>query len=1617
MTERQGTAWPTGRGTLAPWFSKGRSLLLTLALLVGAAAIAQVATPTPTPSFCYGSDCRDTLDKAEQVMRAASGNASVANLLEQAETNLFADAGTAEFVFRVKDQPGTLYAPSYLVAGGAGGNLISGGHGCTRSDDPNLSNSWCADEDELVGRAVDKYRALYPACTFSAATPVTERVLPYAAVAGRESPIPAQYGIVEYGRRQYRTDYTCESGSGSYLFEIRQEASFVCSASYTRLSDAVANDGVGDLSLPTLCKYTGPSRRITGPIQQCGSCAGSPSPIHPATGEKQRHESDFVFAGTTFTRHYRSLRQFRNNQKFAVAWAHTWSDRVVGAGSSTTPYAHIDEQGNFEAYTFVSSGRYRGQSSVDRVLERVNAGGIGWRLRFPDGETREFDLSGFLIAVRHPDDPRNDVTIAWVDQSVSTVTDAQGRQLRFFYVNHLLQRIVLPDSTEYLYGHDADRNLTSVLNPDWSMRFYHYNEAGLVGAPEQRHALTGITDEYSQRIGSFSYDTRGRVTESRMLGTPNESTQVSYPNEDAATVQTASSGSDSYVIQPGTYRRILSMADSVGSRSFVYDTSGRLESMTDARGTITRYEYTGAYRTATIEAFGTPEQRRTEIDRDPVSGRILERRVLDAVGALQAKTVWTYNARHQPITLTRIDPATLASRVVSFTYCEPADMTAGSCPMVGLLTAVNGPRADVSDVTTYTYRMADEATCATAPTTCPYRRGDLWKTTNALGQSVEIAKADGAGRTKSVVDATGTTTDIEYNTRGWASARKVRGTNAGSESDDRIDRFWYYPFGAIKRVLQSDGMEATFTYDTAHRLTTVGDNRGNAIQYTLNGAGDRIGEQVFDGSGAIRRSLSRTYDDLGRLQTQLDAYGRTTAFEYDDEGLPTATTDPLLRRAENTFDALGRLKRSIENVGGIAAQTQRQYDALDRTTRVTDPKGLETVYTYNGFGDVVQLQSPDTGTATSGYDAAGNRIAGTDARGVAMATQYDALNRPVAVGYPGADEDVILEYDAPTADCAADETFLTGRLARMSDGSGSTSYCWNRFGDLVRKVQRTGGQTLTLRWTVLANGRLTAMTYPDGTVVDYVRDSLGRTTGIGATPAGGTRQTLLGSALYHPFGPVAQWTYGNTRVMTRTLNQNGQPGIVQDTAAGGLSVGYEFDEVGNLKTLRNGDQTDPPLRRYGYDALNRLTDSRDGSTDAVLQAYTYDATGNRTGRTLGSTTEASAYITTNHRLQSVASIARGYDDSGNTTSIGGTAKTFEYNQAGRLSVVRANGAQTASYLYNGGGERVRRIAGGQTTLTLYGDAGQWLGDYDATGQPLQQAIWFDGLPAGLLTGAGVNLKLHYVEADALGTPRVVIDPTRNVAVWRWGLDGEAFGDSPPDQDPDNDGIAFVLDMRFPGQRYDAASGLNYNYFRDYDPATGRYVQSDPIGLAGGISTYGYVEAQPFSQIDILGWAPERNYFERSERPYQSAQNYNSPQGTFTIMGHGDPAGDIRLKVGDSWKTPEQVWADIRGDFIEGGYTTLRIAHCSAAVDGKNGKSAAEAISELVRKDVPWAVVVEATPFLMWLYTTGEISLSETLGEQSAPWSGFVNGVQVSGPAQTNINRLEPILIRARRWKK
>lgn len=1519
MNKVQGGARMQGASAVvakvSSWLRKKGRLAAFAVVLVGAGAAAAVLTPTVPPDYCTNNatECFDTLDKAEAAMRNAPAYVPEGQYLEHYRTAQM-NATTLWMFYRIRDRPadsvrGLAYYASYGLQGSSTGS-------CALSDDQSAKPGWCASESELVNLGLSRIQAAWATdgCTVGS-TSITNDYDP----PGLNSSTTTR-GIVDYGTRWYKTTGTCTSGATrAQTWSVSKQRPLYCLAGF----DAIQMNTVNDATLTT-ANLCGPNNsdiaHVSMPILQCAACAGSRSPVYPATGEKQRAEPDFTFAGQTFTRYYRSLRQFRNNASFAVAWNHTWSDRII-SGTSATPYVHIDEIGNYEGYTLLSGSRYRGESSVDRVLERINANGVGWRLRMPDGEVREFDLNGYLVAVRNPNDPLNDVAMTYnADKSMSTVTDAQGRVLRFEYANNLLQRIVLPDGSAVAYGYDANLNLTAVTYPGNTTKQYHYNESGLAGAVDQRHQLTGITSEDGQRYASFGYDARGRVTSSRVLGTPNELTTVSYPTEDNATIQTMEGDSRAYTIEPGTYRRILGAVDSAGTEAQTFDAQGRLATSTDKRGVVTRYEYAADYRSATVLAEGTPEQRREEVTRDPATRMPTERRTLNATGTLVARTTWTYNPRNQPLAVTAFDPdgATGATRSTALTYCESTDVTAGSCPLVGLVTMIDGPRAGATDVVTYTYRMADEPTCAASPATCPYRKGDMWKATNALGHVVETLRTDGAGRPLSVKDANGIVTDIAYDSRGRMTASKIRGTDDAIEADDRITRIEYDPAGTVHRVVLPDGAYTQFGYDAALRLTTVTDLSGNRMSYTLNVAGERIKEDTKDTSGALLRTLGRTFDALGRLQTQSDAELRATTFGYDKEDNLTLATDALGRKTANTYDALGRLKATLQDVDGVAAQTQFQYDAQDRLTQVLDPSGLSTTYTYNGFGEVLAQQSQDTGLTTSTFDEAGNLKTRTDARGITASYGYDLLNRVTSVSYPDSTRNVAMTYDIAPVDCLNGERFNKGRVSVMTDSSGSTGYCYDRYGQLSRKLQLTQGRTYVLRYlNTDPRGRLPGQDYlvqnpppgnqfigmihPDGSSVRIVRDAQSRPTELKVTLATGQTKTLLTGATYYPFGAVSRWTYGNGRIVRRSLNQNYQPGFVEDTTAGGISEGYSFDAAGNLESLRKADQLDPAKRKYGYDGLNRLTQVRDGTSNAVLQAYAYDKTGNRSSRTDAGVATAYTYAQARHQLTQIGQQSRLYDAAGNTTWIAdgsasgggsgggetwvpkpdpgdpgpgdpmpptpetqatGTAsvtddggagvREFVYDDANRMRQVKRDGVVAMDYLYNGKGEQVYKTGSGKTIATVYDEAGRWIGDYDANGQPIQQAIWLDDLPVGLLVGAGANQKLYYIEADALGTPRVVIDPDRNVAVWNWNLANEAFGDSAPNEDVDGDGIALVFDMRMPGQRWDSAMGLSYNYFRDYDPSVGRYIESDPIGLGGGISTYGYVGGNSLTRIDPLG---------------------------------------------------------------------------------------------------------------------------------------------------------------------
>ncbi|MEG3791245.1 RHS repeat-associated core domain-containing protein [Lysobacter sp. CCNWLW3] len=1184
---------------------------------------------------------------------------------------------------------------------------------------------------------------------------------------------------------------------------------------------------------------------------------------------------DFDLGWVSFQRSYQSGGSAAGGG-FGGGWTNSHNIRLAigtdpASGNSTLHYGLVDADGRHTAFKSVGAAYEASDGSGDRLV----ASGANWVVYRGD-RSLSFDAEGRLLQQSYEDGTALNYGYDSLHR-LSTITHSGGRVLEFAYASGKggapVASISSAGTVLVSYTYTSLGQVETATYAGGGQRRYHY---GVSGIPM---LLTGVTAEDNRRLSTNGYDEKARV-QSRTLGDISGGLSMTYSAAGTAIATNALGRQNVYTLTAtppsGAPRKIASIANSAGTLSYTYypetvDFRRRVDTVTDRNGTVTKHQYAELTDTPSgltvsahtvIEAQGAAQARTVEQRDEVATNRVL----MTLAGNRETRIV--RNARLQPVTAIMRDTVTNATRATAYAYCEAADVAASNstCPLLGLLKSVDGPRTDLNDVTTYAYYPSDDVSCASASAACPHRKGDLWKTTNALGQVTEVLQYDAQGRVLSVKDIAGVVTDYEYHPRGWLTATKVRGPNNASEADDRTTTAIYEPTGLVQRLTQPDGSYMTFTYDAAQRLTDVADNAGNTIHYTLDATGNRTKEETKDNGAVLRRQLARTFNTLGEQTQHKDASNHITGSTYDADGNPNVVTDPLSRVVDHDYDPLNRISRTLQDPGGVAAETLYQYDALDQITQVTDPKGLNTTYAYNGFGDVTQLTSPDTGVTQYGFDSAGNLSTRLDGNDTQPRTYlYDALNRLTWLSDSATGPGNSYAYDTVHSFCASGETFAQGRLTSVTGRNGRpTLYCYDRFGQVVRKRQMlTSSTSLNLRYAYTPAGQLQAITYPDGSLVDYVRDAQGRVSEVAVTaggeegqnPLAGVRTVVLTQAAYMPFGPARGWNYGNGRSLLRDHDLDYRPKTILDGASGGLSLHYGYDAAGQLTELKDGLQS-AFLARYDYDNLGRLTILRDGPSSTPIETYAYDATGNRTSLVHGVTTTSFTYPGNSHRLASVGGQARTYDGAGNTVSIDGGAKEYDYTDLDRLTQVRQGSTVLRSYQYNALGERVQSThpATGASTHAVYDESGQWLGDYNDNGQPLQQVIWMDNLPVGLLAGADATLKLHYIEPDHLGTPRAVIDRTRNLAIWTWALQGEAFGNSPPNQDPDLDSTNFVFDMRFPGQRYDAATGLNYNYFRDYDAGSGRYVQSDPIGLDGGISTYGYAVGAPTFALDPFGLA-------------------------------------------------------------------------------------------------------------------------------------------------------------------
>jgi YD repeat-containing protein len=155
-------------------------------------------------------------------------------------------------------------------------------------------------------------------------------------------------------------------------------------------------------------------------------------------------------------------------------------------------------------------------------------------------------------------------------------------------------------------------------------------------------------------------------------------------------------------------------------------------------------------------------------------------------------------------------------------------------------------------------------------------------------------------------------------------------------------------------------------------------------------------------------------------------------------------------------------------------------------------------FPLNALGDLETLTSPDSGVTRYDYDAGGNRISEVDGQNRTTRYAYDALDRLTRIDYPGTALDVTLVYDE------AGRRNGIGRLTRLIDGSGVTTFDYDGQGRLVAQRTRRAGIQQDLAFAYDGAGRLTALTYPSGRTVEYRRDSVsGRVTGVTLVQVGG----------------------------------------------------------------------------------------------------------------------------------------------------------------------------------------------------------------------------------------------------------------------------------------------------------------------------------------------------------------------------------------------------------------------------------------------------------------------------------------------------------------------------------
>jgi RHS repeat-associated protein len=783
-------------------------------------------------------------------------------------------------------------------------------------------------------------------------------------------------------------------------------------------------------------------------------------------------------------------------------------------------------------------------------------------------------------------------------------------------------------------------------------------------------------------------------------------------------------------------------------------------------------------------------------------------------------------------------------------------------------------------------------------------------------------------------------TQFDYYLGKPVEVEDVNGVVSSGYYNDVLDR----PTQLVLAVGTNVQSQTSFVYNDAARVVTT---TSDLAAYNDNLLKSEI---VYDQLGRTYESrqyesasnysaTQRSYDALGRAYrmsnpfrpwqsqspvwttTQFDALGRTVRVTTPDGaqvvtaygGNQVTVTDQANRLRRSVTDALGRMTEVVEDPAGLAYATDYTYDVLGNLRQVA--QGSQRRYfLYDSLSRLLRAKLPEqaanaslvTGadpvsgntqwSAAYDYDAGGNLLHRTDARGVVATYTYDALSRVTQTSYSDGTATNIFGYDA-----AANGR---GRFYYAYDNSTSGGFNYVTGYDAAGRPLRRQTDFFLQGVGWVSNyaatraydlaGNVTSETYPSGHTVSYSYDAAGRLATFAGSLGDGAQRTYSTGIAYDEAGRMTREQFGAQVPLYHKSFYNVR-GQLFDTRLSSVNDTWDWnrgrlifyysaahqwgqsgtDNNGNVVSVENWvppanatlDQADT-LRedKYTYDSLNRLSrveeqmmSASNGWTWAqqFAQGYAYDRYGNRqidAGATWGAGINNKQF-TVDAATNRLTAAGMAYDAAGNLTqdTYSATAAQRAYDAENRMAWEQNSQTSIYSrYTYDSEGHRARRDAGGSVTWAIYGFGGEVLAEYAQGASPASPQKEYGYRGGELLVTAEAGGTVNWLISDHLGTPRMVADQTGSLSGVK-RHDYLPFGEELTWQGGRDSGHGYNTDsvkQKYTGYEHDGETNLNFAEARYHSDQQGRFTSVDPLSASAKLT-----DPQSFNRYSYVGNKP------------------------------------------------------------------------------------------------------------------------------------------------------------------